>query len=107
MGWTSSLHRFFSKVVARNLQHARDKVVQDRLELIVYVIWMLWKTRNLWMFNYQMRTERDTIEQAVVEWIEFKELEKGAKHAHANVELVENTKSLVEWRITEVGCVKV
>lgn len=78
-----------------------------RLKLIVYVIWMLWKTRHLWVFNNQMRIERDTIEQAVVEWIEFKELEKGAKHAYANVELVEKTKSLVEWRTTEVRCVKV
>lgn len=45
-----------------------NKVNQDRIQLSGYIVWMLWKTRNLWIFKREMRTEKEAVDLAVAEW---------------------------------------
>lgn len=51
-----------------------DKINQDRIQLSVYILWLLWKTRNMWIFNGERRTEKEIVDLAIAEWQEFTEV---------------------------------
>lgn len=50
---------------------------QDIVELSIYILWIFWKTRNLWVFKYEMMPEKNTLDKAISEWQEYLELEEG------------------------------
>lgn len=39
------------------------------------MLWMLWKTRNLWIFKGERRSEKEIVDLALAEWHEFGEIE--------------------------------
>lgn len=52
-----------------------DKTNQDTIQLSVYILWMLWKTRNLWVFNWERRSEKEIVDLACAKWHEFCEVQ--------------------------------
>ncbi|KAK6136156.1 hypothetical protein DH2020_030090 [Rehmannia glutinosa] len=47
-------------------------VAEDRIQLTIYILWWLWKARNLWVFQRSKLTEKVIVECAVNEWMEYK-----------------------------------
>ncbi|CAA0837934.1 Unknown protein [Striga hermonthica] len=46
----------------------------DRTHFSTYILWRLWKCRNLWVFNNIWKSEMEIATQARREWVEFEEL---------------------------------
>ncbi|GER37169.1 transmembrane anterior posterior transformation protein 1 [Striga asiatica] len=46
-----------------------------RMQLTTYILWWLWKTRNLWQFENIWRSEQSTVNAVVRAWFEFVEVE--------------------------------
>lgn len=51
----------------------QDNAIQDRQELTTYILWQTWKARNAYLFNGGRKTEREIVQLAWQEWIEYKE----------------------------------
>ncbi|KAK6139398.1 hypothetical protein DH2020_026857 [Rehmannia glutinosa] len=43
----------------------------ERIQLTTYLLWWLWKARNLWLFQKVRMTEKEIVHCAVKEWREF------------------------------------
>lgn len=56
----------------------RDMVNEDQIQLSVYILWMLWKARNLRIFKGEMQSEKETVDMAMAmtEWQEFGEIRR-------------------------------
>ncbi|CAA0826821.1 Unknown protein [Striga hermonthica] len=44
---------------------------KDRVALSTYILWWLWKTRNGWVFNGEWVSEKQLVDCAYREWIEY------------------------------------
>ncbi|CAA0838043.1 Unknown protein [Striga hermonthica] len=42
--------------------------LDDRIHFSCYLLWWIWKTRNLWVFKQALRSERDTVKLALENW---------------------------------------
>ncbi|CAA0807627.1 Unknown protein [Striga hermonthica] len=47
----------------------------DRIHFSSYILWRLWKCRNLWIFNSIWKSDIDIANQARREWVEFMEVD--------------------------------
>ncbi|GER30089.1 ribonuclease H-like superfamily protein [Striga asiatica] len=45
----------------------------DRIHYSSYILWWLWKSRNIWIFNSTWKSEIDIAQGAWKEWTEFEE----------------------------------
>ncbi|CAA0823730.1 Unknown protein [Striga hermonthica] len=64
---TDSFKHWWIKLCSIN----KSKIVEDRVQLTCYLLWWMWKTRNLWVFQNVWRSEIDTVRLALAEWREF------------------------------------
>ncbi|GER39283.1 ribonuclease H-like superfamily protein [Striga asiatica] len=46
-------------------------VSESRIQLSTYLLWWMWKTRNLWVFEQTLRPAKATVEIALSDWSEF------------------------------------
>ncbi|GER32678.1 RNA-directed DNA polymerase [Striga asiatica] len=53
--------------------------LKDRTSLSCYILWWLWKTRNLWVFEKKKLNEWQVAEGAKLEWMEFLNLQDLAR----------------------------
>ncbi|GER42828.1 polyadenylate-binding protein family protein [Striga asiatica] len=51
----------------------RVKSFNDRIHFSSYILWRLWKCRNLWIFNNTWKSDRDIANQAWKEWMEYED----------------------------------
>ncbi|KAK6139290.1 hypothetical protein DH2020_026968 [Rehmannia glutinosa] len=49
----------------------KTQFAHDRISLSVYILWWLWKTRNLWRFQNVLMPEKEIVEFATKEWLEY------------------------------------
>ncbi|CAA0832702.1 Unknown protein [Striga hermonthica] len=56
-----------------------DQYFQDRINLSTYLMWLLWRTKNSWLFTKTRITEKELVDGARKEWIEFESA--AAKHS--------------------------
>ncbi|CAA0832273.1 Unknown protein [Striga hermonthica] len=50
------------------------KSFNDRIHFSTFILWRLWKCRNLWIFNNLWKSEREIANQAWNEWMEFESI---------------------------------
>ncbi|GER46211.1 ribonuclease H-like superfamily protein, partial [Striga asiatica] len=43
-------------------------VSEDRIQLTTYILWWLWRARNLWIFEQTWQTEREILKAAARDW---------------------------------------
>lgn len=64
------------------IQKSKEKAeLLDRLGLTAYLLWHLWKAQNSWIFNVEFSDERDIVQRAWSEWIEYKAAQQEDQHA--------------------------
>lgn len=63
----------------------------------------MWKARNSWLYNGQMVTELEVVQQAMEECLEFAECQQKSGHAAQRKMMVDRQKA---WQHPEAGCVK-
>ncbi|GER54641.1 ribonuclease H-like superfamily protein [Striga asiatica] len=71
LGRIAAIHREFQIMVDCLCSLRLTPIMEDRIQLSSYLLWWMWKTRNLWIFQNTLRSEMDTIRLAVNEWMEF------------------------------------
>ncbi|CAA0839897.1 Unknown protein [Striga hermonthica] len=52
----------------------RIRSFHDRIHFSSYILWWLWKSRNIWIFNKIWKSEVDIARGAWAEWVEFEEV---------------------------------
>lgn len=48
-----------------------QKEIRARQELSAYIFWHIWNARNAWNFNAEMRNDKEVVQRAWEEWMEF------------------------------------
>ncbi|KAK6125771.1 hypothetical protein DH2020_040487 [Rehmannia glutinosa] len=64
----ASFHLWWSKICSPE----KDAISEDRIQLSTYLLWWLWKTRNMWLFEGIWKPGMATIDSSISEWQEFK-----------------------------------
>ncbi|GER34264.1 ribonuclease H-like superfamily protein [Striga asiatica] len=49
-----------------------DETSEDRIQLSTYILWWLWRARNLWVFEKKWQPKTWIIKAALRDWTEFK-----------------------------------
>lgn len=80
-----------------------NKTNQDRIQLSVYILWILWKTRNLWVFTGEKRSEKETVDLAYAEWYEFSKVHK-ENHKIRTAQTPGHIQQKEKRRRNTVGC---
>ncbi|KAK6139898.1 hypothetical protein DH2020_026343 [Rehmannia glutinosa] len=80
---------------------------KDRIALSTYILWWLWKTRNLWMFQQCRMPDKELVDLAYSEWNEFNHLgtKKGKKDSTEATNLQSENNDLFEF--PEVGQIEI
>lgn len=71
LGWTYTGDGFLQNMVTGARKSQKKVGIIKQKELTAYVLWHMWKARNTWCFRGETWTERETIERACEEWMEF------------------------------------
>lgn len=76
----------------RSLSSAqKDQTLVDRIELTIYLMWFIWKSRCVWQFEGQRWVAKEVVQKAMVDWQEFigmlekKKQKKGSEKTWAYV----------------------
>lgn len=46
----------------------------ERIELIVHLLWQIWKNKNQKLFNIDWQSNGEVVQKAVQEWIEYNQV---------------------------------
>ncbi|GER32750.1 RNA-directed DNA polymerase (reversetranscriptase)-related family protein [Striga asiatica] len=52
------------------------EISEARIQLSTYILWWLWRARNLWIFEKKWYSERWIVQAAMKDWLDFKESNK-------------------------------
>lgn len=63
---------------------ANQEEVLHRNELFAYILWQLWKNRNIWHFQSVKYSPHEVVQNAWSEWLEYKEVQGQQKPQRAN-----------------------
>ncbi|WP_157056330.1 hypothetical protein, partial [Candidatus Burkholderia verschuerenii] len=82
----------------------QQNMIQDRQDLTVYILWQIWRNRNEWCFSETRRHEKEVVQRAWEEWMEFKEAQ-AEKTRISNKPILVRTR--VRWTVPGPGIVKI
>ncbi|CAI9095797.1 OLC1v1031812C1 [Oldenlandia corymbosa var. corymbosa] len=58
----------------------KGEEVQARVELSVYILWQIWKARNVWLYEGKKLEPMEVVQRAMKEWGEFKQVQDHKKN---------------------------
>lgn len=77
----------------------QGQLVQERIEIIVYLLWYIWKARCAWKFENKRWEAWEIIQKAMSEWQEYQNHSKqsakpGNCRHHQNASPMQNSETL-------------
>lgn len=80
---------------------------QERMEITVYILWNIWKSRCVWHFEGQRWEAKEVVQKAITEWQEFTSITKptAAKPSDGGRFSVRDGNCKADWEFKEQGVI--